>query len=152
MSYPMPISANSLDTGDRLSEAVRAQNAPRKGELNEDAFYKLLAAEYAHQNPLEPKKDSDSVAQMMQLTAMQGMKESSARTEASFRNQEDMASMHYVGREVLIHEKGRTIEGTVTEWARIGQDREVRVMVDGHYYDPKNILQVRMTENEEQVN
>jgi len=44
-----------------------------KSDLNMATFMKLLTAQLANQNPLEPMKDSDFFAQVAQLGQVQGM-------------------------------------------------------------------------------
>lgn len=44
-----------------------------KSELNMETFLRLLTAQLANQNPLEPMNDRDFFAQMAQLGTVQGM-------------------------------------------------------------------------------
>lgn len=47
--------------------------APKKKELDMQAFLQLLTAQLANQNPMEPMNDRDFFAQMAQLGQVQGM-------------------------------------------------------------------------------
>lgn len=47
--------------------------APKKKELDMQAFLELLVAQLSHQNPLEPMNDRDFFAQMAQLGQVQGL-------------------------------------------------------------------------------
>lgn len=47
--------------------------APKKKEMDMQAFLELLSAQLANQNPLEPMNDRDFFAQMAQLGTVQGM-------------------------------------------------------------------------------
>lgn len=47
--------------------------APKKKEMDMQAFLELLTAQLANQNPMEPMNDRDFFAQMAQLGTVQGL-------------------------------------------------------------------------------
>ena len=53
--------------------AGRSYLAESKSELGKDAFMKILIAQLANQNPLEPMNDTDFIAQMAQFSSLENM-------------------------------------------------------------------------------
>jgi flagellar basal-body rod modification protein FlgD len=55
------------------AEYFGVKAAPKRKELDMQAFIELLVAQLSNQNPLEPMNDRDFFAQMAQLGTVQGM-------------------------------------------------------------------------------
>ncbi|MFS8640195.1 MAG: flagellar hook capping protein [Symbiobacteriaceae bacterium] len=77
------------------------------GDLGPDAFFRLLAAQLQYQNPLEPMKDTEFIAQLAQFTALdetRAMRETLAR----------FAALSLLGRTVRVTTAAGETKGTVT--------------------------------------
>ncbi|NLB28866.1 MAG: hypothetical protein GX823_01350 [Clostridiales bacterium] len=82
------------------------QTRVAKTELGKDDFLALLAAQLQYQNPLEPQKDTDFIAQLAQFSSLQYMQ---TMSEAMMRSQYFDLAGKYIFAEVKL-ETGETIE------------------------------------------
>ncbi|MFA5536009.1 MAG: flagellar hook capping FlgD N-terminal domain-containing protein [Bacillota bacterium] len=84
-------------------------------ELGKDEFLKILVAQFRGQNPLEPLKDTEFIAQMAQFSSLEELQNISAQLDAF---QEDSIWSQYLsllGKEVHgINGQGDFIQGVVT--------------------------------------
>jgi len=109
-----------------------AQEEPRqvKKELGKDEFLKILAAQFRGQNPLEPLKDTEFIAQMAQFSSLEELQNISAQLDAF---QEDAIWSQYVsllGKDIHgINEQGDFIQGMVT--GVNFKEGQFRLSVDG---------------------
>ena len=62
------------------------------GEVNKDAFLKLLTAQIAYQNPLDPMDDKEFMSQLAQFTALEQAMETNVRLEAIAMQQAGLAN------------------------------------------------------------
>lgn len=84
-----------------------ARQGPRAGDLGPDAFFRLLAAQLKYQNPLEPMRDTEFIAQLAQFTQLdetRAMRETMAR----------FAALSLLGRAVAVTTTAGETRGTVT--------------------------------------
>ncbi|MCX7828454.1 MAG: flagellar hook assembly protein FlgD [Thermanaerothrix sp.] len=70
-----------------------------KTELGKDDFLKLLVAQLTHQDPLDPLKDKDFIAQMAQFSALE-QQVNMAKGIESLAKMSMASAVNYVGRTV----------------------------------------------------
>jgi len=100
-------------------------------ELGKDAFMKLLMAEMQHQDPLEPKSNTDSIAQMAQFSSL----EQSANLSSAFQQFVNMQTMnslatsaHVIGKYATIQDGSEEVSGRVVSTSL--QNGEVVVKIE----------------------
>lgn len=102
-------------------------------ELGKDAFMKLLMAEIQHQDPLEPKSNADSIAQMAQFSAL----EQSANLNSSFQKLVNMQTMnslassaHVIGKYATIQNGPEEVSGRIVSTSLENGEVVVKVEVE----------------------
>lgn len=98
-------------------EVQGAQNQPKDGsQLGKDEFMKLLMAEMKNQDPLDPKSNSESIAQMAQFSSL----EQSSNLNNSFSGLAKTMTMnslttsaHVIGKYATVQNGNEEISGRV---------------------------------------
>ena len=101
MDIALPGNLRSLDDFSR--SAATERNAEE--ELGRTAFLELLIAQAQNQDPLEPAKNEDFIAQLAQFSSVEGiqrMNESMDTLVSSLRSSMTMDAAGLVGRQVLV--------------------------------------------------
>lgn len=119
-----------------------ANNRKLGSELNQDDFIKLLTVELSSQDPLDPKKDSEFISQIMQISAL----------EQSKATQEDIAAMRYEQRLLQANAMlGQEVNLNATDGKLVGAVSEVRLdngipklVVSGNTYDFDQLLAIAL--------
>lgn len=126
-------------------DATASSSKPRKYEdyvenqrntsknLGQDEFLKILTAQLANQDPLEPSSNSDFIAQMAQFSALEAMTEMSAGF---------MASQAYsmIGKYVVVQDGYTLANGKVS--GVVTEDGVNYVMIGDKYFDAKKVVSV----------
>ena len=94
-------------SSDQLAEASRTVS----NELGKDAFLKLLIAELANQDPLNPMDDREFIAQMAQFSTLEQMTNMTKALEG-LSSMEKYSAASYVGKKVAFQYEAE--DGTVT--------------------------------------
>ncbi|MBL3538767.1 flagellar hook capping FlgD N-terminal domain-containing protein [Aminivibrio sp.] len=90
-------------------EALRDTNS----ELGKDAFLKILIAQLSNQDPLDPLKDKDFIAQMAQFSTLEQMTNMNKSIEQMNAVTKGSA-VNYIGRVVeYLDDEGMSAYGTV---------------------------------------
>lgn len=103
------------------NELQTAQTAPKDGsQMGKDEFMKLLMAEMKNQDPLSPKSNSESIAQMAQFSAL----EQSSNLNSSFNSlaknitMNNLASSaHVIGKYATVQNGSEEVSGKVVSTA-----------------------------------
>lgn len=108
--------------------------------LNKDDFLKLLITQLTHQDPTEPMKDREFIAQMAQFSTLEQMTNMSSDFERLAGILSSGQAMDLLGRTVDIVDGEQLITGVVDE---IAGRTAPRVLVNGRYYDQNQVERVR---------
>lgn len=126
----------------------RGANYVSKGggsNLGMDDFLKLLAAQLANQDMMNPSQDTDFIAQMAQFSSLQSMDSMAKMT--SFNQSTALVGKYVV---VATYEKGldkdgnlklKTVEGFVEKVTLFGN--EPSIIVNGKAYAYSNVMEIK---------
>lgn len=114
--------------------------APQNLESSE--FIELLTVQLTNQDPLEPMKDTEFLAQMAQFTSLEQMQTLVGGFSQLADLQNLSTAQSYLGRSVTIQSNGNTIQGVVDSVSQ-GED-EVVLTVDGTEYPMSSVSRVSL--------
>ena len=108
--------------------------------LDSTEFMELLTIQLTNQDPLEPMKDTEFLAQMAQFTSLEQMQ----TLVDGFTQLNDLQNLttaqSYLGRSVTILDNGNTIEGVVGSVSQ--GENEVVLTIDGVEYPMSTVSRV----------
>ncbi|MBB6213085.1 flagellar hook assembly protein FlgD [Borreliella californiensis] len=123
---------------------LNVANISNKVNLGKDDFLKLLITQLRYQDPTNPMKDKEFIAQMAQFSALEQMTNMSKSFEKLSSSLEIRKDLDLLGKVIKFqHGDGEIVEGRVTN---IKTGAIPQVMVNGNYYVYKNILSVGLEE------
>lgn len=98
---------NSLETYQNLglSPVAEKPDKPKKQELGQDQFLKLMTTQMTHQDPTKPMENGDFLAQMAQFSTVEGigsLNDSFAEFSASITSGQALQASALVGQSVLV--------------------------------------------------
>lgn len=99
--------------------------ATGSGEMDKEAFLKLLVTQFQYQDPLNPMEDKEFVAQLAQFTALEQSMTMNSNLEAMLAMQQEqqaLSAVNYIGKQVMARGYGISVgnsgaEITVVEYA-----------------------------------
>ena len=109
-------------SGDQLADASRVVSK----ELDKDAFLRLLLAELANQDPLNPMDDREFIAQMAQFSTLEQMTNMTKALEGMSSLQQ-YSTVSYVGKVIAFQHEDAD-----------GQKKSAIAQVLAVWFDPKN--------------
>ena len=140
----------SLDMNNAEVERLRAQNESfnlalnntrvAKNEMGKDEFLQILITQLTNQDPTEPMKDREFIAQMAQFSTLEQMTNMSDEFRQLGALLQSGQAVSLLGKNVDINLGASTISGVVQEVT--GGDYP-QVLVDGRYYDYSAVQRVR---------
>lgn len=144
----MPVNAVSNSTGTPFAtpNVDGAERTPKK-TLEQQDFFKLIAVQFASQDPLSPMEDTAFIAQLANFTAL----ENSAQLNNSFNRfaeQQDFnAAQSLLGRNVTLWDKSVSREVTGEVSAVHHDDGQTLITVNGIDYESDSVRRVELTGN-----
>src|SRR5712691_5477617 len=109
--------------------------------LNQDDFLRLVMAQLSNQDPLNPQKDTEFIAQMTQFSALEQSKSMQQDIAKLQTDQQFMQANSMLGRAVTLQDdQGNLINGTVT--AIQVQAGTPQLVVNGQPYDLSTVLSI----------
>ncbi len=103
-----PVGTDFSHTIDQLGLGARPEDQKKKEPLGQDAFLTLMITQMKNQNPLEPLKNQEFVAQLSQFTTASGvqdLKKSFDSLGLALQSNQALQASGLVGRNVLINSK-----------------------------------------------
>ncbi len=127
--------------------AAQKAAAP-KNEMGMEAFLKLLTTELSNQDPLEPMKDTDFIAQMASITQLEQQNSFTKTFEKFIDNQESFSAHSFLGKKTTVSDGiGGTVTGTVDSVQKEA-DNTSSITIKGTTYSLKDVLKIELNENE----
>ncbi|MSU62190.1 MAG: flagellar hook assembly protein FlgD [Pedosphaera sp.] len=133
-----------------------ADPAPRPTEarlpvqvLNQQDFLKLLVAQMAAQDPMEPRKDTDFISQMATFSSLEQAKTMQADIAKLRQDQQVLQANALLGRTVEIN-TGQTPTGEILRTTGLISSVQVeagmpKVVVNGQSYDLTQLMTIKPT-------
>ena len=134
-----PIAAtNSIYTPDQTNTRV-----PQK-TLNQDDFLKLLVTQFTNQDPMNPMKDTEYIAQMAQFTTLEQSKATNTAITQLRTDNQVLQANSLLGRKVSLQssqDNNAVITGTVS--AVQMEAGTPKIVVNGQPYDLSTLLSIQ---------
>lgn len=131
--------SSTVRSGDATT-AASSSRVPGKS-LGQDDFLKLLVTQLSAQDPMNPQKDTEFIAQMAQFTSLE--QTTAMRSDlAGLRQDQQMQQANaLIGRNVVIQPpKGEPVLGTVTGLNMV--DGAPQIIVNNEFYPLSSLLRV----------
>lgn len=115
---------NLIDSVTAQQVASASNKVYSKSALaDQDTFLKLLIAQLKNQDPLDPIKDQDFIAQLAQFTSVEKLTSIEKALQGSSQNSLISQAVGLVGKTVSVvdPETGDTLTGTVTQVTLLGE-------------------------------
>jgi flagellar basal-body rod modification protein FlgD len=139
-----PISTKNVYPYYAKSNVTRAGTGNEtKGQLGKDEFLKILMAQLKNQDPTDPLKDKEFIAQMAQFTSVEQL--SNMSTELKLMRQSIGLSSSLIGKEVAwtnLNDKGETKNGKGVVESIIVKDGSQFALVKGEQINLDSITQI----------
>jgi flagellar basal-body rod modification protein FlgD len=114
--------------------------------LNQDDFLKLLVTQLTNQDPLNPQKDTEFIAQMAQFSSLEQAKAMQAGIAKLSNDQQFLQANSLLGRSVELQDSQSTpVRGTV-DAVRI-EAGTPKIIVNNRAYDLSQVLSVAQAAN-----
>jgi len=122
----------------------QTKKAEQTDMFSSDGFLKLLASQIKGQNPLEPMKDTEFVAQMAQFSQLEQITNMAKDTAAMNLSSRLAQGASLVGKNVSYLPEGQVtpISGTVSAVSMGSDGRSMSLTVDGVSVDAKLVTRV----------
>lgn len=111
---------SALDSANALASAMGTTvTSTGKGDLDKEAFLKLLVTQFQNQDPLNPMEDQEFVSQLAQFTALEQQMATNKNMESLLELQQRSQMLNaasYIGKEVSARGSGVSVmDGVVSE-------------------------------------
>lgn len=121
----------SISAVGSLSSGVLGTGGTASKALGKDEFLRLLATQLRYQNPLDPLKDSEFVAQLSQFSALEGIQNLNASFSDMLLLQQMTQGTNLIGKNVLYDKLDSPIQGRgVVQAVRVNQGT-LQLQIDG---------------------
>jgi len=105
--------AFSVDTIQQLGLSAAEAVQPKKQELGQDQFLKLMTTQMTHQDPTKPMENGDFLAQMAQFSTVEGiggLQDSFKEFASSMTSNQSLEAAGMVGRSVSVPSSNGVLE------------------------------------------
>ena len=141
---PSATAATQSSTGTVLPSPSSLQS--KENQMDMEDFLKLLTSQLQYQDPLEPVKDTEFVAQMASFSSLDQMSALNKNFESFMQGQMNHSVQNYLGKVVTIKgENGtETAPGLVT--AVTNKGGEMKLTIGNKDYTAASVMRVELPE------
>ena len=140
------ISSSSLLEGNYPSLSAK-DASQRNSQLKMEDFLQLLTSQITNQDPLEPMKDTEFIAQMANIASLEQMNQFSEGFSKFASSHNQMLSQGYLGHRVTIESEKGEVVGLV-EAVNRSAEGDTEVVVQGVSYSPEDIKRIEVVSND----
>lgn len=149
------VTINAIAKNETINGLSTTTSITSSNNLGKDDFLKLMLTELRYQDPMEPVKDKEFIAQLAQFSALEQMQNLN-KTMSNFLAEQQKAqeNLYYlfsaaratdlIGKEVKAILDGGEVSGVVTGYKAI--NGMVKILVDGKEIPIEQIFQVAQQE------
>ncbi len=137
---PIP-TASDPDKAEELAKLPGFTRQVKK-TLDQSDFLKLLATQMANQNPLEPQKDTEMIAQMSTFSSVEQMGDLVTSLKSFIVSQDFVSAQNMLGKYVTVTKDDATTSGVVTS---VGYDEDgvSIIRIGDKVFNPSDVTEVR---------
>ena len=120
----------------------------KQSQLNMDDFLKLLTSQLQYQDPMEPMKDTEFVAQMASFSSLDQMSNLNKNFESFIQGQMNHSVQNYLGKVVTVQPEagGDQFSGVVT--AVSNKEGEMKLTIGERDFSSTSVVRVELPEPE----
>ena len=135
---------NSVSSSATATASDASSRLPVK-TLGQDDFLRLLVAQLSAQDPMNPQKDTEFIAQMAQFSSLEQTKGMQSSLSALLAQQDFAQASAVLGHEVNLQiDKDTSVHGVVT--AVNIEAGTPKIVVNGQSYDMASLLSVSLVQ------
>ncbi len=120
----------------------------QESQLKMDDFLKLLTSQLQYQDPLEPMKDTEFVAQMASFSSLDQMSSLNKNFETFMQGQMDHSVQNYLGKVVTVEGEDGQTSGSGVVTAVSHQGGEMKLTIGNREYSPTSVVRVELAQEE----
>lgn len=131
-----------VNTIQQLYGVEQSTQGTKRGELGKDDFLQLLITQMRYQDPLEPVKDTEYIAQLAQFNSLEQMQNLNKSIDSMHEWLQVVQSGSMIGKEIeaIDFASGEMVRGTVAEV--IFRDNQPQLVVGNNKVSLADVLRI----------
>jgi len=131
-----------VNTIQQLYGVEQSTQGTKRGELGKDDFLQLLITQMRYQDPLEPVKDTEYIAQLAQFNSLEQMQNLNKSIDGMHEWLQVVQSGSMIGKEIeaIDFASGEMVRGTVAEV--IFRDNQPQLVVGNNKVSLADVLRI----------
>ena len=127
-------------------ERVGTVGGTAEKAMGMEDFLRLLTAQIANQDPMEPMKDTEFIAQMASISSVEQMQQFATSFKDFTASHREIAAQAYLGKQVTAHDgESSTVTG-IAQAVEKGANGELLITVDGQTFPAASITRIELVE------
>jgi flagellar basal-body rod modification protein FlgD len=134
---------SSINTATTAADQSSESRVPVQ-TLDQNDFLKLIVAQLANQDPMNPEKDTDFIAQMANFSSLEQAKQMSSDIAAMRSEQQLLQANDLIGRVVDVQTQDGVVDGGTVTGVQV-EAGVPKLVVDGQAYTLDEVFSVAPT-------